>query len=474
MSGLTAALNASATSLDVNQTTIEVIGNNISNMNTPGYSLQNVQLTPFPALTMGDFFIGQGVKVADIQRAHDSFVTNQLQNASVGLGFANGQTNALTQLEGVFNITTNSISSNIDNFFDSWQQLSTDPSNLTLRDTVLQQGNILATSFNNASNSLDTITGDINTTLTSDVSSLNSEISQIASLNQQIYTTEIHGQTNNSARDQRDQLAQQLAQSLGVNTYTDNRGMLAVQLPGGLPLVQGTAAMSLQVAYSGSNVTLQLNAAGTVRNLDANSVGGEIQGLLTVRDQTIPAAKDSLDRLAYEISTQVNTQHAEGAGLDSVSGRDFFNDPKASPPSPPAAAWQNAARNMKVTLTDSSQVAASAAVTPPATTVAPGDNSNALTMGDLGATALINGTDTFDSFYANISASTGLASSQNALAVSSSTDAVNQLQNMRDSIAGVSMQDQMVSLIQYQQGFQASAKFLSTVDDMMNSLITAV
>ncbi|MDR3630064.1 MAG: flagellar hook-associated protein FlgK [Desulfocapsaceae bacterium] len=464
MSGLMAALNATATSLNANQTTIEVIGNNISNMNTAGYSLQNVQLTPFPALTMGSFFIGQGVKVSDIQRAHDNFVTNQLQNASVGLGYANGQTSALNQLEGVFSVSGSNISTNINNFFDSWQQLSTDPSDLTLRNAVIQQGGILATSFNNASNALDTITGNINTTLTSDISDLNSKISQIASLNDQIYTTEIHGQTNNSARDQRDLLAQQLAQSLGVNTYTDNRGMLAVQLPGGLPLVQGTTAMSLQTTSTGSNVTLQLNAAGTVRNLSVNTVGGEIQGLLAIRDQTIPAAKNSLDTLANAIATQVNAQQSAGGGLDNSTGVNFFNTQATS---------TDAARNMKVTLTDPNQVAAGAAPTA-TSTVAPGDNSNALTIGNLGSSFLINGTDTFNSYYANISATIGLATNQNALAVSGAQDAVNQLQNLRDSIAGVSLQDQMVQMIQYQQGFQASAKFLSTVNDMMNSLISSV
>ena len=467
MSGLIAALNSGKTSLEVNQKTIEIIGNNVSNMNTPGYSKQSAQLTPVPTLTFGDFFIGQGVKVSNVLRAHDDFITNQLQSKSVGLGFANGQTEALTQLEGVFNITNNNIATNIDNFFNSWKQLTTDPSDLTLRSTVIQQGNILASSFNNAANDLDTITKNLNNTLTSDISTLNSKISQIASLNDQIYTTEIGGQSNNSARDQREQLAQQLAQSLGANTYTDNRGMLAVQLPGGLPLVQGTTAMTLQADTSGSNVTLQLNAAGTVRNLGVSSVGGEIQGLLTVRDQTIPAAKHNLDTLASEISTQVNLQHAAGTGLDNSTGLNFFSDP-ALLPSPP----DQAARDMKVTLTDPNQLAAAAVPTPPATTVAPGDNRNALIMSNLGTSYLIGGTDTFDSYYASTTARIGLAANQNSLAVSGSTDAVNQLQNLRESVAGVSLDEEMINMIQYQRGFQSSAKYLSTVDDMLNTLIS--
>ena len=462
MSGLNAALNAGRTSLEVNQKTIEVIGNNISNVNTEGYSKQNTELSPYPSINFGDFFVGQGVKVTDVQRAHDVFVTNQLQDKSISLGFANGQTDALTQLEGVFTITDNNIATNVGKFFDSWQQLSTNPSDLVLRDTVMQQGNLLATSFNNASNDLNTITENVNNTIVSKIDDLNSKISQVAELNQRIYSIEIHGQTANSARDQRDLLAKNLAQSLGVTTYTDNRGMLAVQLPGGMPLVQGTAAMSLEAAVSGSSVTVRLHAAGTTRDLDINSVGGEIKGLLTVRDQTIPSIKADLDKLAYEISTQVNIQHAAGAGLDSISGRNFFNNPGSS---------VDAARNITVTLADASQVAAAAAPTPPAT-VAPGDNRNALTIANIDKTYLINGTDTFDSYYGKITSRVGLASNQNSLSVSGSKDAVDQLENLRDSFSGVSLEEEMVNMIQYQRGFQSSAKFLSTVDDMMNTLIS--
>jgi flagellar hook-associated protein 1 len=463
MSGLNAALNAGKTSLEVNQKTIEVIGNNVSNVNTEGYSKQSTQLTPYPSVNFGDFFIGQGVKVTDVQRAHDVFVTNQLQDKSIDLGFANGQTDALTQLEGVFNITDENIATNIDRFFDAWQQLSTSPSDLVLRDTVIQRGNQLATSFNNAANDLNTITENINDTIISKVDDLNSKISQVAELNQRIYSIEIHGQTANSARDQRDLLAKDLAQSLGATTYTDNRGMLAVQLPGGLPLVQGTSAMSLETAVTGSNVTIRLHAAGTVRDLGLTTLGGEMKGLLTVRDQTIPAIKDDLDRVAYEISTQVNTQHAAGAGLDTPpTSRNFFNDPGGSS--------VDAARNISVTLTDASQVAAAAM--PASGTAAPGDNRNALIMASIDKTYLINGTDTFDSYYGKITSRIGLASNQNSLSLSGSQDAVTQLQNLRDSLAGVSLEEEMVNMIQYQRGFQSSAKFLSTVDEMLNVLMS--
>jgi flagellar hook-associated protein 1 FlgK len=467
MAGLVTALNAARTSLEVNQKSIEVIGNNISNVNTEGYSRQSTTLTPYPAMNFGDFFIGQGVKVTDVQRDHDVFVTNQLQDKSVDYGLYNGQSRALTELEGVFNISEENIATEIDRFFDSWQELSASPSDLVLRDIVIQRGGLLATEFNNTINDLSTIKENINDSIVSKVDDVNSKVSEIADLNERIFNIEIHGQSANSARDRRDQLAKELATSIGVQTYEDSKGMLAVQLPGGMPLVQGNQAMSIEAVTVGANLELHLHAGGVDRTLTQDNLGGEFQGLVNMRDTFIPALKDDLDRLAYEITTQVNLQHAAGAGLDSVTGRDFFVDTTAAPPADP---WLDAARNMAVALTDSSQVAAAAAPTPP-DLISTGDNRNALIISSIGETYLIDGIDNFDSYYGKLTSRVGVESNQNQLSLEGAEDAVVQLQNLRDGLSGVSLEEEMIDLIVYQRGFESSAKFLSTVDEMMNTLI---
>jgi flagellar hook-associated protein 1 FlgK len=469
MAGLVTALNAARTSLEVNQKSIEVVGNNISNVNTEGYSRQQTTLTPYPAMNFGDFFIGQGVKVTDVQREHDVFVTNQLQDKVISYGLFNGKSRALSELEGVFNITEENIATEVDRFFDSWQELSASPSDLVLRDIVIQRGQLLATEFNNTVNDLNTIKENINDTIISKVVDLNSKISEVADLNDRIYSIEIHGQTANSTRDQRDMLARELAQALGVKTYEDNRGMLAVQLPGGLPLVQGNQAMSIEAVTVGADLELRLHAGGVVREIGMNNLGGEMQGLVEMRDSFIPALQDDLDRLAYEISTQVNLQHAAGAGLDSVDGRNFFTDPPNLGAGPPTE-YVDAARNMAVAITDSNHVAAAQAPTPP-DTIAPGDNRNALIISSIGETYLINGSDTFNSYYGKMTSRVGIEANQNTLSLEGSEDAVVQLENMRDGLAGVSLEEEMVELIIYQRGFESSAKFLSTVDELMNTLI---
>lgn len=478
MAGLINALNSARTSLEVNQKSIEIVGNNIANVNTEGYSRQKAQFETYPAMNFGDFFIGQGVKITNVSREHDVFIDQQINQKAVDFGLQDALTRPLSELERVLTITDDNISTDIDNFFDSLQELSADPSDLVQRNNVILQGDVLATSFNNAVNDLNSIKANINDTIVAKLDTVNAQIKEIADLNDRIYSIEIHGQTANSARDQRDMVAKELAKTLGAQSYEDANGMLSVQLPGGLPLVQGILPMSISAATSGSDLVLQLNAGGVTRNLGPKNLGGAFQGLVDVRDNLIPEANGELDKLAYELSVQINLQHQAGGALDSSTGNLFFNMPPnyvASPPGPPptAAEYADAARLIQVVIADPAKIAAGAAPDPgpPLGTVAPGDNSNALTLANIGDTYLIGGTDTFNSLYGKIAAKIGVESNQNQLSLKGAEDAMDQLENFRDGLVGVSLEEEMISLIQFQRGFESSAKFLSTVDEMMATII---
>lgn len=322
--GLFSALNAARTSLEVNQKSIEIVGNNISNVNTEGYSRQSAEFSTYPSVNFGDFFVGQGVKVSDVKRDHDVFVTNQLRDKVVDFGLYNSQTRSLNELERIFNISEENIATDVDEFFDSWQELSANPSDLVLRDIVIQRGELLSTNFNNTVTELDTVEQNINDEIVSKIEAINSTIEEIATLNEEIYTIEVHGQTANTARDRRDMLAKDLATSLGAQAYTMPNGMLSVHLPGGLPLVQGNDAMQLEADTSGASLQLLLHAGGTTRAIGLNHLGGEFEGLVDMRDSFIPSLREDLDRLAYEISTQVNYQHSLGVDLNNNTGNNFF------------------------------------------------------------------------------------------------------------------------------------------------------
>ncbi len=475
MAGLLNALNSARTSLEVNQKSIEIVGNNISNVNTEGYSRQQAVLATYPAMNFGDFFIGQGVKITDVSRQHDVFIDQQIKQKAIDFGLQDASTRPLFELERIFNITEDNISTDIDNFFDSLQELSADPSDLVQRNNVILQGEVLATSFNNTIDELNSINENINDTILSKLDAVNSKISEIADLNDRIYSIEIQGQTANSARDQRDMVARDLAQTLGAQSYENANGMLSVALPGGMPLVQGNMAMTITAEVTGTDLTLNLHAGGVTRELQLKNLGGEFQGLMDIRDNFIPELTHDLDKLAYELSVQVNIKHQAGGALDNTDGNIFFDWPPECDPADPTllpADYTGAARAMKVNITDPSKIAAGFLPTPPAPQrVAPGDNSNALILSNIADIYRIDGTDSFNSLYGKMAAKVGVESNQNQLSLKGAEDALVQLENFRDGLVGVSLEEEMISLIQFQRGFESSAKFLSTVDEMMSTVL---
>ncbi|PID72096.1 MAG: flagellar hook-associated protein FlgK [Desulfobulbus propionicus] len=464
MAGLLDALNAGKTSLSTNQKSIEIIGNNVANVNTEGYSRQRAELMQIPAVNFGDFFIGQGVSVSDVSRDYSSFITRQLQEASIEYGEEAGRSNSLSELERVFSVAEDNLAKEIDGFFDAWQELSTNPSGAVERDIVVQRGNLLGDAFKKIGDELNTIIENLNTEIVGKVEFLNEQITEIANLNERIHQVEISGQTANSARDQRDVIVQDLSKALGIQTYTDNNGMLAVQLPGGLPLVQGNVAMQLNAVTVGTNVELQLEIAGITTEINRTQLGGEMRGLYEMRDVFIGDLYTNLDTLAIELTDSVNQLHQTGFYTDPATGLQatgqlFFNDITALPVD------QRASRAIAVAFTNSSYVAAGGSSN------APGDNQIALNIAALETQEVVNSIDTYDSFFSKMVATVGIESSRNDLALKGAEDTKIQLQNLRDGYSGVSLEEEMIDLIQYQRGFESSAKFLSTIDEMMNALL---
>ncbi len=464
MGGLFTALNAASTSLSTHQKVIEVTGNNIANVNTPGYSRQRAILTPYPALNFNGVTIGQGVKVGDIVREQDAFLTNQILQKSAGYGEADAKTFPLAELERVFGIDEGGISGEINNFFDAWQELTANPGGQTERDIVIQRGELLAKSFHTALTDLDGVKRNIDDSLLSRVDGVNDSLRRVADLNVRISTIESTGQTANSFRDERDRLLADLSAAIGIQSLEDKDGNVMVQLPGGQPLVQKGNTLTLETETVQDQFLLRVTTSGGVSTpVDTTTVGGAFKGLLEIRDNLIPDLEGQLDKMAYSLATELNALHSTGTDLNGNTGTLFFA-PMPSP-APPANPWDGAANALQVALTSPDQLAAGA-------TAAPGDNTIALAIAGLSTAKIVDGTDTLTGAYSRISAQVGLEAGQNRLASEANRDTMTQLQNMRDSTVGVSLEEEMINLIQYQKGFEASAKFLATVDEMMDTILS--
>ncbi len=470
--GLLAALNAGKTSLLASQKAIEITGANITNVNTEGYSRQTPELVPYPAMAFGDFFIGTGVKVGGIQREHDVFLAAQLKDRSASFGYESVRQAPLEEIEQIIGIDEEtSIASQMDRFFDSIQQLTNNPNGLVERSLVIQQGELLATSFNETYKSLQGVSDDLNNTLANKVDGINLKLDQVAELNQRISTIEANGQSANTDRDRRDLLLKELAQEIGATSIENNMGQAIVSLPGsGLPLVSAAGASTLTYTQGGGgNLVFSLDVSGTSVTLSNSDTEGEFGGILNVRDQVIPDTMNKLDTMAYVFADRFNTQHAAGTGLDSSTGLDFFSyGTLASPPT-------NAALQLSVAISNTDQVAAG-------NSSAPGDNANALALVQLENAAILGSStaappvgldgDTFNAYYGSIASTVGVELNQNELTARGLEDSLNQLESLRDSTDGVSLEEEMIELMKYQQSFEASAKLMATIDEVLESLLT--
>lgn len=457
MGGLVNALNIGKSSLATSQKAIEITGNNIANVNTPGYSRQIPILAPYPTVQINGLTIGTGVKVADVMRNHNSFLGRQINDRAATAGESDGRTIPLAEIEQVINISESGIAGEISRFFDAWQELSADPASGVLRDLVLQRGQTLSQSFQSSIRDLDTVRENINISLESKVEGVNLKLKEVAALNQRITTLEFNGQAALSDRDRRDVLIGELSASLGVSYFEDEKGMVSLQLPGGHTLVQGPTAMTLEAQRVNGNVQFAIRPpGGGALSLSPANIGGEFRGLMSVRDSQIPGVIADLDKLAYNLLNEVNNLHQAGSGLDGISGRDFFV---------PQAVEAGAAGQMAVGLTQANQLAAGLGASP-------GDNRNALQFAALVNKKAIGGSETFTGFFANLATRLGTEIQQNKLTLQGSQDALVQLENRRDSSAGVSLEEEMINLIKFQKSFEASAKMLSTVDEMMDTLLS--
>jgi flagellar hook-associated protein 1 FlgK len=457
MGGLMAALNSGRTSLQTNQKAIEITGLNVANVNTPGYSRQTPNLTPYPALAFGEFFTGTGVTVGSIERSHDVFLSNQINEKNVASGFENAMTNPLAEIERAIGIGDGSLADEFNQFFDSLRQLSTNPGGEVERQMVLQQGSLIGDAFRSTYDDLQQVSKNINDSLVSKIDGINMRTAEIADLNKRISGFELAGQDANSDRDRRDLLVKELSTIIGSKSFETSNGSVSLQLPNGMPLVEADQASVVKGTVSGTDLLLSINFGGTDLSLDRSALGGELGGLYEVRDVKIPDLVDRLDLLAFTFANEVNALHSAGTGLDGVSGRDFF-----VPPNPLTGAV-GMASSLSMNITQTAEIAAG-------TTSAPGDNTNVLSMLNLEQKQTV-GTDTFVSYYGKIAASVGVEASRNRQASQGLEDSLVQLQNLRDGIDGVSLEEEMINLLKYQRGFEASAKFLSTVDEMMASLL---
>lgn len=461
MTSLISSLYTGASGIYCNQTGVQVTGNNIANVNTEGYSRQVASITSSNPVDQGGLLFGTGSAVDSIDRAENTFITKQLITASANYGEYEAASPPLSDIEHILDIGETSLAGDIDSFFDAWEALSSNSGGNSERQQVLIEGEDLANHFQQISQQMSTVVDSINSSIESLVPNFNDMLEQIADLNGTIRQAEAAGGDANTLHDQRDLLLQQVGEICGATTYSDDNGMTCLQLENGLPLVIGQVASTISTAQVAGLTQLTLSTGTASFPLAGDDFGGNLGGLLGVRDTTIPELIDEVDQLAYELAVAVNSLHTTGLDLNGDAGTDLFD--LTLPSDPTAPVWQGAAASITVGFDDSALIAAG-------TSGLSGDNSLSVNIAELRNTAAIGGS-TFAEEYARIAGKAGLLVSSNEDRLLAGLESLNEIQEDRDALSGVSSDEEMLLLVQYQSGYEAAANYLSVVKEMLDTLL---
>jgi len=325
MSGITGALNIARGSLLTSQLSLEVISHNIANANTDGYSEQTLQVKANNPINTAPGQIGTGVIATQVTRQYNAYINQQVIQKTSDDSYWNAQQSTMDDVNNIFNESSgDGINSLMSTFWNDWSNLATTPDNTSARQTLLSDSDNLISTLQEMDTNLTSSQQNLDTTINSDVDDVNTLIKQIASLNTEITSVEVKGQTNaNDLRDERDLDLQNLAKHLNISYHEDsNTGAVNVYILGGTPLVEGNDSNTLTTQRDSTTGFLKVlwnDSSGRSIDITNKLQGGDIAGSADVRDTQISSYLDSLNSFTKELIWQVNALHSEGTGLQSVS-----------------------------------------------------------------------------------------------------------------------------------------------------------
>jgi flagellar hook-associated protein 1 FlgK len=428
-SGLQIALRG----LQAQQMALNTTGHNIANANTPGYSRQAVDLTTMPALSLPAVSgnsgrgvqLGMGVDVSQIQRIRDRFLDLQYRAENMQLGDSSARADALGQAELAFDEPSSTgVNELLGTFYNAWDAVQADPNNASARTTLIRAAGTLASAFASVSDQLQAAADDARgqyDALTGPSGDVESMAKQLAQLNDAIAHANVVGQAPNDLLDQRDELIDRLS-ALAQVTVTENSDGTDTIGFGGVTLVDPRAT------------------GGYTWPQTLTSPGGQLGALLDLSSATGPALtyKGRLDGIVAELVRNVNDIYSR------ADGRNFF-DPAGT-----------TATTMNV-------------IADPATLVTGTDGSAG--GNDIAeAIAGLRGGQVdqdYQALVAEVGADVKATGDQERIQQS----LLDSIQQRRLSVQGVSTDEEMTNLITFQRGYQASARVMTTLDSMLDTLI---
>jgi flagellar hook-associated protein 1 FlgK len=419
---------------------LDLTAHNIGNAGTTGYTRQRADFVATDPYDTGKGLLGTGVDVASYQRVRDSFIDIQLRAQTMRSGYAQARQDGLKQVEGALaEPSANGLNTLLNRFWSSWQDVANAPENSATRQALVQNANSLAGGLQDLASQIGVVTSQTAQEVTTTLTEVNSIGDKISKLNLSIASQQTLGNSANDLLDQRDVLLDQLGQLGNVSWTEQPTGMVDVSI-GGASLVAGATPATL------------------IESDLTSLTSGKLDALVELRDVTLPGYLSSLNTVAKQLADKVNTQHALGYDLVSgAAGGQFFTYTSGSEASSIAVAAPIAANPMLIAASDAA---------PTATNDQAGNGANAIAIANL------RGDATIDGGYVQLVNQIGADTQEAGRELDNATTLSGALENRRQSVSGVSLDEEMTNLIKYQRGFQASSRALNAIDDMLDLLIT--
>jgi flagellar hook-associated protein 1 len=446
--------------LRTSQLGINITGQNIANVNTPGYTRLKLEVTPSPT-NGASLRLGNSEISADgIYAVRDQFVEARLQTETGQLGRLQARSDALAPIDAIFTEAAagGGLQSALVGFFGAFRDLEAQPTSVSVRATVVAQAETLTTAFRTTRERLSDLRSEVNSTMLNTVERVNQLAEQVAQFNSKISIAENNGDLATDLRDQRGEVVRELAELTGARTTQDTSGSFTLTLPDGRALVVADQTFRLDAVSTPPDglVTLEMNGQAVSLN------NGKLRGLQEAVDE-INGHLTSLDQLAESLADRVNTFHTSGSDLYGNPGLALFNAQGGG-----AVTAANIQLDAAFTANPRLIVAAAAGA-------GSGDATIARSLGGLlsDQSSVVGGqTGSFENFYSTLVTTAGnsVRSAEDALATQQLILA--QTQAQRDSVSGVSLDEEAINLLQYQKAYEAAARFLKVADEMTQTILS--
>ncbi len=574
MAGLFDGLYIGKSGLYVNQTAMDVVGNNVANVNTPGYTRERVDIVPAMPLLTHPGTIGTGAEVSQIVSARNELIDRRTRDAYRQESYYDKMNSTLDEVQSVFNEENGvGLKKAMEEFFNAWHALALNPDLETARQQVLEKAQTLSNSINDSYRSLSDIRNGLDQETSYIATEINSLSKRIAELNYEIKKAELGKNDHaNTLRDERSVLLDKLSKLADVtileDSYDQNTKPEMTILLGGMPIVSGTKYNQITAEKLNGeqyNKIYFVDAAGNKQDITMGIRGGQLGAVLKLRDQILPEYQDEINNIARTFIQQVNILHSAGSGLTpyaqvsgvyrvksgdalvsstvasgldmpiktgsfrvkvidengndvgtytvAVKDTDTFNDvinrfnsvlgdyAQMSISTQKEGNIQIKARdgyrfafvydtsrflaatgvNVFFTGHDANDMAVNSLLKDDPSKIAagkslqPGDSSNAEAIAQLQLKkVMVNDTQSIDEYYNAFLGQIGSTKQRYDDIYKAKQATVHQLETTKQSLEGVSLDEEAANLIKFQRAYQANAKFISILDDMTQTLINMV